>query len=316
MGTGGAAAPQAGQDRTYTGVLLMLGFCVIIPFGDATAKILGTKLPLFEILFWRFALQAVLLLPFMLAAERPALHGRLTAMIALRTGLLIGGMGSMYASLRVLPLADAVAIAFVMPFLLMLLAWLMLGESIGPRRLAACAAGFVGTMMVIKPSFVDVGAAALLPLAVAVFFAFFMLTTRRIAREIDPIPLQAISGLMAAAALLPVVLAGRWLGAAPAEGEPAGAMLVLLVVLLALIGTVAHLSMTWSLRFAPASTLAPMQYLEIPFATLVGWMVFGDLPDGMAALGIMVTIAAGLYVLHRERRAQAEVVAAAPRRPG
>jgi drug/metabolite transporter (DMT)-like permease len=66
---------------------------------------------------------------------------------------------------------------------------------------------------------------------------------------------------------------------------------------------VAHLVMTWSLRFAPAATLAPMQYLEIPFATLIGRVVFDALPNGLAAAGILVTIAAGLYVIHRERLA-------------
>ena len=70
--------------------------------------------------------------------------------------------------------------------------------------------------------------------------------------------------------------------------------------------------MTWSLRFAPSATLAPIQYLEIPFATLLGCLVFGDLPNGLAALGIAVTVAAGLYVIHRERRAG---LAAAPPAP-
>jgi drug/metabolite transporter (DMT)-like permease len=59
--------------------------------------------------------------------------------------------------------------------------------------------------------------------------------------------------------------------------------------------------MTWSLRFAPSATLAPMQYLEIPIATLVGLVIFGDLPDGLAAAGIVVTIASGLYIVMRER---------------
>jgi drug/metabolite transporter (DMT)-like permease len=74
-------------------------------------------------------------------------------------------------------------------------------------------------------------------------------------------------------------------------------------MLLGALGTVAHLLMTWSLRFAPSATLAPMQYLEIPFATLLGYLVFGDLPDGLAAAGIAVTVAAGLYVIHREHLA-------------
>jgi drug/metabolite transporter (DMT)-like permease len=74
-----------------------------------------------------------------------------------------------------------------------------------------------------------------------------------------------------------------------------------IVLAMGLLGTVGHLLMTWSLRFAPGATLAPMQYLEIPFATFYGWALFGDLPDGMAAAGIAVTMAAGLYVILRER---------------
>jgi len=76
-----------------------------------------------------------------------------------------------------------------------------------------------------------------------------------------------------------------------------------LLGLLGTLGTGAHLLMIWALRFAPSATLAPIQYFEIPCATLIGYLVFGDLPNRLAALGIAVTIAAGLYVLHRERRA-------------
>jgi drug/metabolite transporter (DMT)-like permease len=82
-----------------------------------------------------------------------------------------------------------------------------------------------------------------------------------------------------------------------------------------LVGTLAHLLMTWSLRFAPSATLAPMQYLEIPMAALVGLMVFGEFPNGLALAGICVTIAAGLYVILRERvtaRAPAPPPAAPP----
>ena len=85
--------------------------------------------------------------------------------------------------------------------------------------------------------------------------------------------------------------------------RPTGSQTALLVTL-GIIGTLAHLLMTWSLKFAPASTLAPMQYLEIPFATLIGWLFFGDLPNGLAAAGIAVTIGTGLYIIHRERIVQ------------
>ncbi|MEL6701074.1 MAG: EamA/RhaT family transporter, partial [Pseudomonadota bacterium] len=72
-----------------------------------------------------------------------------------------------------------------------------------------------------------------------------------------------------------------------------------------IVGSIAHLFMTWSLRFAPSATLAPMQYLEIPFATVIGFVIFRDLPNGLAAIGILVTISAGLYVIWRERVATA-----------
>ena len=74
-----------------------------------------------------------------------------------------------------------------------------------------------------------------------------------------------------------------------------------LVLAMGLLGTFAHLLMTWSLRFAPASTLAPMQYLEIPVAAVIGYVIFSDFPDGLALAGIAVTIAAGLYIVLRER---------------
>jgi len=76
-----------------------------------------------------------------------------------------------------------------------------------------------------------------------------------------------------------------------------------LMAIIGVLGTATHLLLTASLRYAPASTLAPMQYLEIPFATIVGWLVFKDLPNGLAALGIIITIAAGLYIIYREQRA-------------
>ncbi|MEM7321422.1 MAG: DMT family transporter, partial [Pseudomonadota bacterium] len=73
-----------------------------------------------------------------------------------------------------------------------------------------------------------------------------------------------------------------------------------LLLAIGLLGTGAHLLMTWSLRYAPSATLAPMQYLEIPIATLFGWLIFSDLPNGLASLGICVTISAGLYIILRE----------------
>jgi drug/metabolite transporter (DMT)-like permease len=140
----------------------------------------------------------------------------------------------------------------------------------------------------------------LLPLLVAVVFALFMLVTRQIAKDVDPMAMQAVSGLMASGLLGALLILGSGLHADLGVVMPNGTEGMLLIMI-GVVGTVAHLLMTWSLRYAPSATLAPMQYLEIPIATLVGWMIFADLPNGLAALGITITMASGLYIVLRER---------------
>jgi len=288
-------------DRPFLGILLMLGFCVLAPLGDSLAKVLGDTVSLGQLILTRFGVQAVILVPLVVVMGGTLrMTRRIAALTALRTVLHMVGIGAMFTSLRFLPLADAIAIAFVMPFIMLLLGKYVLGEGVGPHRLIACVIGFAGTLLVVQPNFAQVGAPALLPLLVAVVFALFMLVTRQIAKEIDPITLQANSGLMALVILLPILAVFAQVPAL-SLALPVGNEWSLLA-LLGILGTLAHLLMTWSLRFAPSATLAPMQYLEIPIATLIGWLVFRDLPNGLAALGIAVTIAAGLYVILREQR--------------
>lgn len=279
----------------------MLGFCVLAPLGDALAKVLGQEMPILHLITVRFGFQVLILVPLVIASRR-VLWGsaRLVRLTALRTVLHILGIGMMFTALKYLPIADAVAIAFVMPFIMLVLGKTVLKEVVGPHRLAACIVGFIGTLLVIQPNFATVGSPALLPLGVAVVFALFMLVTRQIAKEVDPIGLQAASGIMACIILIPTTLFAPTFGLAGTIEMPDHTELLLLAIM-GVIGTSAHLLMTWSLRFAPSATLAPMQYLEIPFATVIGWLVFRDLPNGLAAVGIAVTISAGLYVIWREQ---------------
>ncbi|MGB3556197.1 MAG: DMT family transporter [Jannaschia sp.] len=297
------SVPPPGFDRPGLGLLLMLGFCTLAPMGDALAKILARDLPVLQLVWIRFAIQSVILLPLVVVTGRSFAMSRLGwQLTGLRTLLHVAGIWLMTTGLTHLPLADAIAIAFVMPFILLLLGHYLLGEEVGRRRLAACAVGFAGTLMVMQPSFVSVGWPVLYPLGVAFVFAGFMLVTRRIAHEADPIAMQAMSGVLAVFGL------GAGYAILPHEGmmalaSPSGFWTPLLVM--GCMGTAAHLLMTWSLRFAAASTLAPMQYLEIPVAAMIGFLVFGDWPNPLAMAGISVTIATGLYILWRERHVPA-----------
>ncbi len=289
-------------DRPLLGIALMLGFCVIAPMGDAFAKLIGQSIGLGPMLFLRFLVQVVLLTPFIVLSLRPwRLSPSAAWFCLLRTVLHIIGIGLMFTALKYIPLADAVAIVFVLPFFTLLLGWLWLGEAVGPVRIIACIIGFVGTLMVAQPSFVSVGWPAFLPLLVALNFSVFILITRRIAHETDPIGLQFTSGLMAVALLLPVIALGQVLPLPALEWpHPTGFEWFLLVGVGAL-GTLAHLLMTWSLRYAPSSTVTPIQYVEIPIAAIIGLLIFHDWPNALAMLGMAVSIGAGLVILLYER---------------
>jgi len=286
-------------DRPLLGVLLTICFGMIIPFSDVFAKILMGSVPLVTILLARFTGQALMSAPALLR-NGMKMSGRLWMLTGFRTALQLYSLGLIYIAFRYIPLADAIAIGFISPFLLMLMGKFFLGEQVGPRRISACGVGFIGTMMVIQPSFSEVGVVALIPLASAFTFALYSLTTRQLVREGDPALIQGISGVQGAAMMVLVALvAGSSFEDArivvPSVDE------AWLLFGIAFVGSFAHMLMTWALRLAPAATLAPVQYAEIPFATLMGWLFFAEFPNDVAAMGMMLIVGAGLYIVYRER---------------
>ena len=278
------------QDRPLLGIALMAGFCLLVPIGDGLSKLAAGTVPVLYIVAARFFAQGLLLAP----SLRGGVPRNLLIPMAIRAALHAGGMALLFVSLRYLPLADAIAIAFVTPLLVLLFGRVFAGEEVGPTRLVACTLGFLGTLLVLQPNLASAGLVALLPLGVAVSFAAFMLMTRTLTRRIAAVPLQAVSGLMVSALLLPLVLFTPY---SPLTGQD-----LALLSVIGVLGTAAHLLMTWSLRYAPSATLAPIQYLEIPVAVAVGAVLFGDLPGPLASVGILVTIGAGLLALRSESR--------------
>lgn len=289
-------------DRPLLGILLMLGFCLVATLADGISKLLGASLSVGLIVAVRFSVQGAVLLPIALATKRKTyVTGRTLGLVIIRTLLHISGTFVMITALQYLPLADALAIVFVMPFFMLVLGWAFLDEHVGKHRFLAVCAGFIGTILVFQPSFVAVGWPAALPLLVAVLFALFILVTRKISAKTDPIGIQALSGLIAMPVLVPLLLFGDVAGIGNLTiTQPAPSELYLLGAV-GLLGTLGHLLMAWSIKLAPTATLATIQYAEIPFATLFGWLLFRDLPNGLAAIGITITIVAGLYVIQRER---------------
>ena len=185
-------------DRPIIGIFFIVGFCIFAPMGDAAAKAISLATPMMMILLFRYSMQFALPIPIILATGKQiAMSKRVLRIIIVRSVIHIAGVTAMYVALRYLPLADALAIAFVYPFIMLVMGWMFLGEQVGIRRITACAIGFAGTLMIVQPSFAAVGAPALLPVLVAFLFATLVLLTRQIAKEYDPVCLQTVSGLTA-----------------------------------------------------------------------------------------------------------------------
>ena len=276
---------------------MMIGFCVLAPASDALVKILGDGIPLLQVLIARFMAQLLLLRRNLWTSRHYTwMRADRIGLVILRSVLHLVAIAFFFLSLRYLPLADAIAIAYVLPFLILAVGWFT-GDRASPLTLGLCLLGFVGTLMVVQPSFADVGWPALLPIVVAVLFTGFMFITRKISKHIEPIDLQAANGVCAMVILLPIALVGQSLEIPMLMMVPVSNVELLYLIGLGVLGTLAHLMMTWALRFASAPTVAPVQYLEIPFAALYGWLIFKDLPNGLSAIGIVVTITAGLLVL-------------------
>lgn len=289
-------------DRILPGVALMLGFCIAAPLIDVASKLAAQGVPVGMIVLVRGAVQAALMLPVVLAMRQPlALDRRDLGLALLRAFFLVASTYCFVAAVRVMPIADALAIAFVEPFVILLIGRFAMAEEVGPRRLVACAVGFLGSLLVIQPSFAAFGPVALFPLGTAVSFALYMLVTRALSRSLHPVPMQFHTALLAALICAPLLVIGT------ATGEPSTTFVLpqgifwLWVFCVGLASTVSHMAITYALKFAPSSTLAPLHYLEIVTATLFGYLVFDNFPNALTLSGIAVIVTSGLYVIHRER---------------
>ena len=290
------------NDRVLLGILCMIAFAAIAPIMDAFAKATPDYIPVMEILAFRFGIQALCLLPLALGlrmAHRPGL--RELGLHMMRAVLIVVATGLFFTAIRYMPIANAIAIFFVEPFILTLLGGLLLGEEVGWRRIVACMVGFGGAIFVIQPSFQDLGLVALFPLGTALCFAFYMVMTRNMARATHPITLQAYTALAAMVIIGPLLFAFDGTGNALLDPAMPHGFAVWTLLAVGLISTVSHLFISFAVRLAPAATVAPLQYLEIVAATAVGYWWFGDFPNALTWVGIAIIVGSGLYVFARER---------------
>ena len=296
------SSTSASTDRVLAGVTLMLGFCFTAPLLDVAAKLASASIPVGQITAARFIVQCTLMAPFIWAMglSLGVARGHWPALL-FRSLLLLVATFCFIAAISVMPLADALAIVFVAPFIVLLVGKFYFGEDVGVRRVGAAVVGFVGVLFVIQPSFAAFGAVAFIPLGTAVAFAFYILVTRELSRQMHPVTLQFYTGLIASLFCIPVMMLAEGSGSYLFDPVwPAGINWLWLLGV-GFFATLSHMMMTYALSMAPSASLAPLQYLELPVATFFGYLVFSDFPNSLSLIGIAIIIGAGLYMIHRER---------------
>jgi len=207
-----------------------------------------------------------------------------------------------FPAIATMPIADALAIFFVEPFILTLLSAWLLGEKVGWRRISASFAGFVGALIIIKPGSAVFSWLSVLPLAAAFCFAGYLILTRQLAQREHPVPVQFYTAAFGFIAMTAALTIGTLTHTGFLTASLPNLQQLGLMALLGAVGTVGHLLVVLAFRYLDASVLAPFQYLEIVSAVILGWWLFTDIPSPSNWIGIAIIVSSGLYVYVREQQ--------------
>ncbi len=279
---------------TTAGMLTMCAGVACLSTNDAIAKVLAETYHPMQILFLRnlIALPAAIAIaiamggPGALRTWRPAAH--------LARGVLwIGAAFLFFSALRLMPLAEATALAFVAPLFITAISALFLREQVGWRRWLAVAGGFAGVLIAIRPGAAAFSPASLLPVATAALYAVLMVSARWVDRRESVWTLLLY--LTGAGALVSAL-------AVPFFWVPLQAGDLKVFAAVSLFGTAGMTMITQAFRMAPAVVVAPLDYTALLWATLLGWAVWREIPDMAVFLGAAVIIACGGYTIWRENR--------------
>lgn len=260
---------------------------------DAVSKYLTTLLPVPEILWVRYLFFAFF--GFVLAIYLggfQALRTKILIIQVLRGLALVSEIILFTYSFRYLPLADAHVMAATVPLMVLALAVPILGEKVGFRRWLAVIIGFLGILIILRPGFEEWNPILILPLLGAVGFAVYLVLTRMAARH-DSVGTSAFYTGIVGFIVLSFMVPTQW--ESPTIQEWGW------LIVASILGLVAHISIMKGLTLSEASALQPFNYIVLVWATFLGFVVFGDIPDLITCSGAGVIVASGLYAWNRER---------------
>jgi drug/metabolite transporter (DMT)-like permease len=284
------------SDAPFRGIVLMCAAMVCFVTMNTVIKSLRGELPVVELAWGRYFFHAALILllfphriPTLLASARKGMQILRSLMVLLATVLMFTAVGLM-------PIADVVAITFVAPLLIVVLSVVILRETVGIRRWAAVAVGFLGVVVMLRPGGGLFAPVALFPLSVALTYAFYQILTRLVSQSADPLNTLFYSALVGAV-VMSAIVPFDWVTPTPVQWAK--------LALAGLLGGLGHYAIIRAYERAEVSLVAPFAYTELIWATALGFLVFGDLPDIRTFVGAGIIVASGIYIVHRERLAKA-----------
>jgi drug/metabolite transporter (DMT)-like permease len=291
----------ARADRPFRGIVLILASTVFLGMSDVTAKYLSATLPSIEIAWIRFLVFALIMSPAMLpGSPLYSLQSQRPGLQMLRGAALLGSSLFFISGLRFLPIAEASATGFVSPLFVTALSIVFLGESVGMRRWIATAVGLIGVLIILRPGTGAFHPAAFFPIVSALAWACTLVMTRMLSgREhaLTTMTYSSITGACIMCALVPFV----WV--APSWDE------VLFGIFIGIASTAGQWIVVLAFRYADASVLAPFSYTQLLWVSILGFVIFGELPDIWTVVGAVFIVGSGLYTAHRERIRRSQLLA-------
>jgi drug/metabolite transporter (DMT)-like permease len=296
-----ARVAPARADRPFRGIALILASTVFLGASDVTAKYLSATLPSIEIAWIRFLVFSLIMVPAMLPGSPLfALRTGRTGLQVMRGIVLLSSSLFFISGLRFLPIAEASATGFVAPLFVTALSIVFLRESVGVRRWLATAVGLIGVLIILRPGSSAFHPAAFFPIVSALAWACTLIMTRMLSgREhaITTMAYSSIVGVCVISALVPFV----WV--APTWHD------ILFGIFIGVASTAGQWIVVLAFRYADASVLAPFSYTQLLWVSILGFLIFGEVPDIWTVTGAAFIVASGLYTAHRERVRRSQLLA-------
>jgi drug/metabolite transporter (DMT)-like permease len=269
----------------------LLGW-MFLPVMDGFAKHLSVDLPILQITWARYFFTVVFILPIMFfffnkqlaVSDKPKLQ-------ILRGLILLFANICFFYSISVIELAKALTLAFIAPLIVTAFSPLLLGEKVGFRRWTAVVVGFIGSLVVIRPGFLEINLASLSALGTGFLYGFYLIITRKLSTSDNPLLTLLITGIVGAV-LVSLIIPFYWVKPSMNQWS--------LMAGIGVFACIGHLFLILSLKYADASKLAPLGYTEIIPNILIGYYFFSEIPDNWTYLGLFIIVLSGLYISRRE----------------